>query len=133
MSTIFTKIINREIPGHIVAENNDFIAFLDINPLVMGHTLVVPKEEVDYVYDLEDQVLADLNIFCKKVGKAIENVVPCERIGIAVIGLEVPHTHVHLIPLRTMDDINFSRPKLNPTQEELADIAAQIRNSYEST
>ena len=130
MASIFTRIINREIPGHIVAEDDDFIAFLDINPLVLGHTLVVQKQEVDYIYDLEDQVLADLNLFCKRVGKAIEKVVPCERIGIAVIGLEVPHTHVHLIPLRTMDDINFSRPKLNPTQEELAEIAAKINAEF---
>ena len=130
MPSIFTRIINREIPGHIVAENDDFLAFLDINPLVLGHTLVVPKQEVDYIYDLNDQVLADLNIFCKRVGKAIEKVVPCERIGIAVIGLEVPHTHIHLIPLTTMDDINFSRPKLSPTQEELAKIAAKINTQF---
>jgi histidine triad (HIT) family protein len=132
MSSIFTKIINREIPGHIVAEDDDFIAFLDINPLVLGHTLVVPKQEVDYIYDLEDTVFTGLNLFCKSVAKAIENVVPCERIGIAVIGLEVPHTHVHLIPLRTMDDINFSRPKLNPGHEELAKVAKEIHAAFES-
>jgi histidine triad (HIT) family protein len=130
MASIFTKIINREIPGHIVAEDDEFIAFLDINPLVMGHTLVVPKQEVDYIFDLEDEVFTGLNLFCKKVGQAIEKVVPCERIGIAVIGLEVPHTHVHLIPLRTMDDINFSRPKLNPDQEELQKLSFRISEAF---
>ena len=130
MASIFTKIINREIPGHIVAEDDRFIAFLDINPLVIGHTLAVPKQEVDYIFDLDDELFTDLNKFCKKVGKAIEEVVPCERIGIAVIGLEVPHTHVHLIPLSTMDDINFSRPKLSPSQEELAEVAARINEAF---
>ena len=130
MASIFTKIINREIPGHIVAEDDQFIAFLDINPLVMGHTLVVPKQEVDYIFDLDDEVFTGLNLFCKKVGKAIEKVVPCERIGIAVIGLEVPHTHVHLIPLRTMDDINFSRPKMNPGQDELQKMSSLISEAF---
>lgn len=129
MSSIFTKIINREIPGHIVAEDDSFIAFLDINPLVMGHTLVVPKQEVDYIYDLDDATLSDLNLFAKKVAVAIKKVVPCLRIGIAVIGLEVPHTHVHLVPLNSMDDINFSRPKLNPSQEELVKVAKEISDS----
>jgi len=130
MASIFTKIINREIPGHIVAEDDHFIAFLDINPLVMGHTLVVPKQEVDYIFDLEDEVFTGLNLFCKRVGLAIEKVVPCERIGIAVIGLEVPHTHVHLIPLRTMDDINFSRPKLNPGKDELQKMSSRISEAF---
>lgn len=129
MNSIFTKIINREIPGHIVAEDDNFIAFLDINPLVMGHTLVVPKQEVDYIYDLDDATLSDLNLFAKKVAVAIKKVVPCLRIGIAVIGLEVPHTHVHLVPLNSMDDINFSRPKLNPSQEELVKVAKEISDS----
>ena len=130
MASIFTKIINREIPGHIVAEDDRYIAFLDIKPLVMGHTLVVPKKEVDYIFDLDDEDLTGLNLFCKKVGLAIEKVVECERIGITVIGLEVPHTHVHLIPLRTMDDINFSRPKLNPSQEELSKMAEKIESAF---
>ena len=130
MASIFTKIINREIPGHIVAENERFIAFLDINPLVMGHCLVVPKEEVDYIYDLDDTSLAELSIFSKKVAKAIEKTVPCLRIGIAVIGLEVPHTHVHLVPLNSMGDINFSRPKLSPSQNELAALAQKIAGAY---
>ncbi len=131
MPSIFTKIINREIPGHIVAEDDRFIAFLDINPLVKGHCLVVPKEEVDYVYDLDDNTVADLNVFAKKVAKAIEKVIPCLRIGIAVIGLEVPHAHVHLVPLNAMGDINFSRPKLTPTQSELAEVAQKIAAAYQ--
>ncbi|MDH5380360.1 MAG: HIT family protein [Cyclobacteriaceae bacterium] len=127
MGSIFTKIINREIPGYIVAESADCLAFLDINPLVKGHVLVVPKVEVDYIFDLDDETLAKLNLFASKVAKGIEKVVPCKRIGVAVIGLEVPHAHIHLVPLNKMDDINFSRPKLNPSQEELADIAQKIK------
>lgn len=127
MSSIFTKIINRDIPGHIVAESEEFIAILDINPLVHGHALVIPKKEVDYIYDLDDELLQELHLFAKKVAKAIEKSVTCKRIGVAVIGLEVPHVHIHLVPLNTMDDINFSRPKLNPTQEELAKVAAKIK------
>ena len=126
MSSIFTKIINREIPAHIIAEDDRFISFLDINPLVHGHSLVVPKIEVDYIFDLDDQTLGDLNVFSKKVAKAIEKSVKCIRIGVAVIGVEVPHTHIHLVPLNTMDDINFSRPKLSPAQAELAAMAEKI-------
>ena len=132
MSSIFTRIINREIPGHIVAEDDDHIAFLDINPLVLGHTLVVPKREEDYIFDLSDEELSCLTIFAKKVGRAIEKVVDCNRIGIAVVGLEVPHTHVHLVPLNTMDDINFSRPKLKPCQEELETLAEKIKASFQN-
>lgn len=128
MATIFTKIINREIPGHIVAENDHFIAFLDINPLVMGHCLVVPKKEVDYIFDLDDDTLSGLITFSKEVAGKIEKVVPCLRIGVTVIGVEVPHTHVHLIPLNTMDDMNFSRPKLNLSQEELSEMAEKIKH-----
>lgn len=130
MASIFTRIINREIPGHIVAEDDRFIAFLDINPLVRGHCLVVPKEEIDYIYDLDDGSLAGLTVFSKKVAKAIEKVVPCLRIGIAVIGLEVPHAHVHLVPLNSMGDINFSQPKLSPSQSELAELAQKIADNY---
>jgi len=130
MSSVFTKIINREIPGYIVAEDDSHIAFLDINPLVMGHTLVVPKKEVDYIFDLNDDAFCGLQLFCKKVARAIESVVACERIGIAVIGLEVPHTHVHLVPLNTMDDINFSRPKLSPSADKLVEIADAIKNAF---
>jgi histidine triad (HIT) family protein len=127
MSSIFTKIINREIPGHIVAEDDQFIAFLDVMPLVMGHTLVVPKKEVDYIFDLDDEILSALSIFSKKVATAIREAVPCKRIGIAVIGLEVPHAHVHLVPMNAIGDINFTRPKLKPAQEDLAALARKIR------
>jgi len=126
MSTIFSKIINREIPGHIIDEDEDFIAFLDVQPLVMGHTLVVPKREVDYIFDHDDDILSKMMPFAKGVAKRIKEVVPCKRIGIAVIGLEVPHTHVHLVPMNTMDDINFTRPKLKPSQEDLKTLAAEI-------
>ncbi len=129
MASLFTKIINREIPGHIVAEDERYIAFLDINPLVMGHTLAVPKKEVDYIFDLDDDTLTGLQLFCKKVAGGIRAAFPCNRVGIAVIGLEVPHTHVHLVPLNSMDDINFSRRKLNPSKEELAAAAEKIRKA----
>jgi histidine triad (HIT) family protein len=130
MSTIFTRIINREIPAHIVAEDDRFIAFLDINPLVKGHTLVVPKTEVDYFFDLDDEILAALNIFCKKVARSIEKEISCLRVGVCVIGLEVPHAHVHLIPLNSMGDINFNRPKLKLSHEELASIATKIGSRF---
>lgn len=130
MASIFTKIINREIPGHIVAEDDNYIAFLDITPLVHGHTLVVPKKEVDYIFDLEDQDLAGLNIFAKKVAHAVKKAIACKRIGIAVIGLEVPHTHIHLVPMNSVGDINFTQPKLHPAQNELADVAERIRKSF---
>ncbi len=132
MPTIFSKIINREIPGHIVAEDDRFIAFLDIVPLVMGHVLVVPKKEVDYIFDMEDDSLSAINLFAKKVAHAIKKSIPCKRIGVAVIGLEVPHAHIHLIPMNTVGDINFTRPKLNPTSVELAETASLIRKAYES-
>ncbi len=129
MSSLFTRIINREIPAQIVAEDDRYIAFLDINPLVMGHTLVVPKVEVDYIFDLDDDTLAGLHLFCKKVAGAIKASFPCLRVGVAVVGLEVPHTHVHLVPLNSMDDINFSRKKLKPSQEALAAAADKIRSA----
>lgn len=132
MASIFTKIISQEIPGHIVAESEHAVAFLDINPLVKGHTLVVPRKEVDYIFDLDDETFTALNLFAKKVASAVEQAIPCLRIGVAVIGLEVPHTHIHLVPLNSMGDINFSRPKLNPTNEELAQTAQQIRQKYAS-
>ncbi|MFC3414875.1 HIT family protein [Algoriphagus hitonicola] len=130
MASIFTKIINREIPGHIVAEDDDFIAFLDIMPLVKGHVLVVPKKEVDYIFDLEPELLSGLHLFAQKVAKAMDKTINCTRIGVAVIGLEVPHVHVHLVPLRTMDDINFTRQKLKLSQEELSEIAEQIKKGF---
>jgi histidine triad (HIT) family protein len=130
MASIFTRISNREIPGHIVAEDDAYIAFLDIMPLVMGHTLVVPKKEVDYIFELDDKTFTGLHLFSKKVARAIERAVPCLRIGVAVVGLEVPHTHIHLIPMSTMGDVNFSREKLKPTQEQLAEVADRIRTAY---
>lgn len=130
MASIFTKIINREIPGHIVAEDENYIAFLDIMPLVKGHVLVVPKQEVDYIFDLEPEVLSGLTLFSQKVARAIDQTIKCTRVGVAVIGLEVPHVHVHLVPLRTMDDINFSRPKLKLSNEELAEIAETIKSGF---
>lgn len=130
MASIFTKIINREIPAQIIVEDDRHIAFLDIMPLVKGHVLVVPKEEVNYIFDMEPMALADLQIFAQKVAKAMDKTIKCTRIGVAVIGLEVPHVHIHLVPLRTMDDINFTRPKLKLTGEELAEIADQIRAGF---
>jgi histidine triad (HIT) family protein len=129
MASIFTKIINREIPAHIVAEDERYIAFLDINPLVLGHTLVVPKQEVDFLFDLDDDTVAGINVFAKKVAHAIKKAVPCRRVGVAVIGLEVPHAHVHLIPMNTMNDINFTRPKLTPSSAELTQVAEAIRKA----
>lgn len=126
MPSIFTKIVNGEIPCYKIAEDERFLAFLDINPLAKGHTLVIPKLEVDYIFDLEDKLLADLNIFAKKVAKAIEKSVVCERIGIAVIGLEVPHAHIHLIPINNIGDLSFANPKLNLSKEELMEITAKI-------
>ncbi|MFO7869774.1 MAG: HIT family protein [Bacteroidales bacterium] len=129
MATLFSRIVQGEIPAHKVAENDEFLAFLDINPLVMGHTLVIPKKEIDYVFDLDDDLLSRLMIFAKQVGKAVEKSVECKRIGIAVIGLEVPHCHVHLVPLNEMDDINFMRPKLQPEQSELKNMAQLIQRN----
>jgi len=131
MASIFTRIINREIPGHIVAEDERFIAFLDINPMVMGHTLVVPKQEVDYIFDLDNDTVAGMNVFAKAVSEAILTVVPCKRIGLAVIGLEVPHAHIHLVPLNRTDDLNFTRAKLTPSKEELTAMADKIRAAFQ--
>jgi histidine triad (HIT) family protein len=131
MASIFTRIINREIPGQIVAEDDKFVAFLDIMPMVLGHTLVVPRKEVDYIFDLEDEDLKSIHLFSKKVAAAIRKVVPCKRIGVAVIGLEVPHAHIHLIPMNSADDLNFTRPKLRPTPQELADVAEKIRKALQ--
>ncbi|MEM9990940.1 MAG: HIT family protein [Bacteroidota bacterium] len=127
MSSIFTKIVQGEIPCHKIAEDDRFLAFLDIAPLAAGHTLVIPKIEVDYIFDMEDNLLGDLMIFAKKVTKSIEAVIPCQRIAVSVIGIEVPHTHIHLLPFNSMKDIDFSRPKLQLAQSELAEIAAKIR------
>lgn len=130
MASIFTKIINREIPAQIIAEDEKFIAFLDIMPLVKGHVLVVPKQEVDYIFNMEPSDLAGLHLFAQKVAKAMDKTIKCTRIGVAVIGLEVPHVHIHLVPLRSMDDINFTRPKLKLTSEELAEVGDMIRGGF---
>jgi histidine triad (HIT) family protein len=126
MATIFTKIINGEIPCYKIAEDENYFAFLDINPLKAGHTLLVPKCETDYIYDLDDNDLTGLFLFSKKIATAIKSVITCNRIGIAVLGLEVPHAHIHLVPMDTMEDVNFRNPKLKFTVEEFQDIADRI-------
>ncbi|MEO6166031.1 MAG: HIT family protein [Chitinophagales bacterium] len=131
MPGIFTKIINREIPGYIVAETPEYIAFLDVFPLAEGHVLVVPRIETDYLFDMDDQQLGGIIVFAKKVARALEKSVSCKRIGVAVIGLEVPHAHIHLIPLHSVADINFSRPKLKVPAERLQQIADLIRTNFE--
>jgi histidine triad (HIT) family protein len=125
MATIFTKIVNGEIPCYKIAEDDRFFAFLDINPVQKGHTLVIPKVEEDYIFRLDDQTVGDLMIFAKKVALAIEEVVPCKRISVAVMGLEVPHTHIHLIPIQNEGDLNFANKK-SISQEEMISIAEQI-------
>jgi histidine triad (HIT) family protein len=130
MASIFTRIINGEIPSYKIAEDEKHYAFLDINPLAKGHTLVVPKDEVDYIFDLSAKALADLMTFAQRVAKAIEAEVPCERIGVAVIGLEVPHAHVHLSPINGISDLDFSKPKLNLTSDEFAELAGRIAARY---
>ena len=127
MATIFTKIINGEIPCYKIAENEKFFAFLDINPVSKGHTLVVSKLENDYIFDLNDELLSEILIFAKKIAKALDRTMDCERTAISVIGIEVPHTHVHLIPIKTMGDYSFSKPKLKLSKEEFEEIAAKIR------
>ena len=129
MASLFTRIVRGEIPCHKVGENDRFLAFLDINPLRAGHTLVVPKLEVDRFFDLPEEELAAIMPFAREVASRIQRVVPCDRIGIAVIGLEVPHAHVHLVPLDRMGDMDFSRPKANVTPAELAALAERIRNA----
>jgi histidine triad (HIT) family protein len=125
--TIFSKIIAGEIPAHVVAESNEFLAFLDISPLAEGHVLVIPKKEVDYIFDLDDETYTGLQIFAKIVATAIKKAIPCKKVGVAVIGLEVPHAHIHLIPMNRVDDMNFSRPKLSFTPEELSATKDKIK------
>ena len=132
MATIFSRIIAGEIPCYRVAENEKFFAFLDINPLVKGHTLVVPKQEVDYIFDLSDEDLAAMHVFAKKIARAIEKAFPCKKVGEAVIGLEVPHAHIHLIPIQNESDILFSNPKLKLADEEFVAIAKTINSAYEA-
>jgi histidine triad (HIT) family protein len=130
MSSIFSRIISGEIPSYKVAENEHCFAFLDISPLAKGHTLVVPKKEIDYIFDIEDDMHKELWDFSKKVAKAVEKAVPCKRIGVAVIGLEVPHAHIHLIPMNRISDMNFARPKLSFSKEEMEKTAAEIRKYF---
>ena len=125
--SIFSKIISGEIPAHKVAETSDFLAFLDINPLVEGHVLVIPKKEVDYIFDIDDETYAGLMIFSKIVAEGVKKAIPCKKVGVSVIGLEVPHAHVHLIPMNAVSDMNFSREKLNPSTEQLAETARKIK------
>jgi histidine triad (HIT) family protein len=129
MPSIFTRIVNGEIPCYKVAEEDRFLAFLDINPLAKGHTLVIPKKEVDYIFDLEDDLLSGLSLFAKKVACAIDKSVKCNRVGIAVIGLEVPHAHIHLVPLNNIGDLNFANPKLSFTKEEFLETAKTIASN----
>lgn len=129
MSSIFSKIVKGEIPAHKVAENDSCLAFLDINPLRKGHTLVIPKTEVDYIFDLDKESYTRLWDFAREVSHKIRKVMPCERIGVAVIGLEVPHAHIHLIPINSIADIDFSQPKLQLQEETLAEIARSIREA----
>lgn len=126
MASIFSRIVNGEIPCYKIAEDDRFLAFLDINPLASGHTLVIPKKEVDYIFDLEDNLLGDMTVFAKKVARAIDKSVECKRIGVAVLGLEVPHAHIHLIPINNLGDINFANPKLKFTEEEYSATAELI-------
>lgn len=130
MASIFSRIISGEIPSYKVAENDRFFAFLDISPMAKGHTLVVPKQEVDYIFDLDDQTLGDMNVFAKKVAKAIEKAVPCKRVGLMVVGLEVPHAHIHLIPITKESDMSLANPRLKLEQAEFEKIAQNIRENF---
>jgi histidine triad (HIT) family protein len=125
--SIFSKIISGEIPSYKVAESLDFLAFLDISPLAEGHVLVIPKAEVDYIFDLDDELYVGLQLFAKIVAEGIKAAIPCKKVGVAVIGLEVPHAHIHLIPMNRVDDMNFARPKLSFTKDELEATAEKIR------
>jgi len=127
MASIFSKIVNGEIPCYKISENEKFLAFLDVAPLVHGHILVIPKKEIDYIFDIPDTDLAEMIVFAKHVAKAQKQAIICKRIGIAVIGLEVPHAHIHLVPMNTSNDVNFTQPKLKPSEDELSLIAEKIR------
>lgn len=128
--TIFSRIMAGEIPCYKIAENDKFFAFLDINPLAAGHTLVVPRKEVDYIFDLDDAELGEMMVFAKQVAGAIGRAIPCIKVGMTVIGLEVPHAHIHLVPMQSEADMHFGRTKLTPSQEELAAIAEKIRAAF---
>lgn len=132
MASIFTKIINGEIPSYKIAEDDKFYAFLDIAPLAKGHTLVVPKQEVDYIFDIEDELLAQMHIFSKKVAKAIQEAIPCEKVGMAVIGLDVRHAHIHLVPLQEVGDLNFAKEKLKLSSDEMKQTSELIASKYKN-
>jgi histidine triad (HIT) family protein len=129
MASIFSKIINGEIPSYKIAEDENYYAFLDISPVAKGHALVVPKKEIDYIFDLDDEILAGLHVFAKKIAKAIEKSVPCKRIGTAVVGLEVPHAHLHLIPINKISDLSFEKPKLKLNEEEFKELLERIKSN----
>jgi len=129
MASIFSKIVAGEIPSYKIAEDEHFFAFLDIHPLMPGHTLVIPKKKTDYLFDIDDRELAAMIVFAKKIALALKTAIPCKRIGMAVVGMEVPHAHIHLIPINKETDMLFSKPKLNPTAEEMKAIAEKISNS----
>lgn len=132
MASIFSKIVAGEIPAYKVAENDQFLAFLDISPMTMGHTLVIPKQEIPYIFDVEDDLLGAMMVFAKRVAKAVEKSVECARIGVGVVGLEVPHCHIHLIPLHnSVGEMNFGGPKLSPTQDELQAVTEKIKSNFE--
>lgn len=132
MASIFTKIINGEIPSYKIAEDDKFYAFLDIAPLAKGHTLVVPKQEVDYIFDIEDELLAQMHIFAKKVARAIQEAIPCEKVGMAVIGLDVRHAHIHLVPLQEVGDLNFAKEKLKLSSDEMKQTSELIASKFEN-
>lgn len=129
MAGVFSKIISGEIPAYKVAENDDFLAFLDIMPIAKGHTLIIPKKEIDYIFDIEDSSYTAMMLFAKTVAQKLKKAIPCKKIGVAVVGLEVPHAHIHLIPINNVGDMNFSKPKLQLTQEDFENILAQIRQA----
>ncbi len=129
MASLFSKIVKGEIPSYRIAEDENYFAFLDINPLAKGHTLVIPKQEVDYIFDVEDQLLGGMMIFAKKIARAIDKAVECKRVGVAVIGLEVPHAHIHLIPINHISDIDFSRDKLKLPEEEFLKTLKDIQDA----
>ena len=131
MASIFSKIINDEIPAYKILENENFLAFLDIFPLAKGHVLVIPKKEIDYLFDVSSDEYGELWKFARQVAKAMDKVIDCKRIGVAVIGLEVPHAHIHLVPLNNVSDINFERPKLSFSEEEMNEIAQKIRKAIQ--
>jgi len=131
MATIFSKIIKGEIPCYKIAENDKFFAFLDINPLAKGHTLVVPKQEIDYIFDIDDDLIKEYMVFAKRVARAVKKVIPCQKIGVTVIGLEVPHAHIHLVPIESIYDMDFKRNKLQLTKTEFEDIASRIAGAFE--